>query len=32
MHTESFIPGKDAALESTIHTMQRKLAARIPSG
>ena len=25
---ESFIPGKDASLESTIHTMQQKLAAR----
>ncbi|HEY4317502.1 MAG TPA: 30S ribosomal protein S12 methylthiotransferase accessory factor YcaO [Herbaspirillum sp.] len=28
MHTESFIPGKDASLESTISTMQAKLAAR----
>lgn len=28
MQTESFIPGKDASLESTIRTMQRKLAAR----
>jgi len=28
MATETFIPGKDAALESTIHTMQQKLAAR----
>jgi ribosomal protein S12 methylthiotransferase accessory factor len=28
MQTESFIPGKDASLESTIHTMQHKLAAR----
>ncbi len=28
MHTESFIPGKDASLESTIATMQHKLAAR----
>jgi len=28
MHTESFIPGKDASLESTIATMQQKLAAR----
>jgi ribosomal protein S12 methylthiotransferase accessory factor len=28
MTTESFIPGKDASLESTITTMQRKLAAR----
>ena len=28
MQTESFIPGKDASLESTIDTMQRKLAAR----
>ena len=28
MQTESFIPGKDASLESTIATMQRKLAAR----
>ena len=28
MHTESFIPGKDASLESTITTMQHKLAAR----
>jgi ribosomal protein S12 methylthiotransferase accessory factor len=28
MPTESFIPGKDASLESTIHTMQQKLAAR----
>ena len=28
MQTESFIPGKDASLESTIHTMQQKLAAR----
>jgi ribosomal protein S12 methylthiotransferase accessory factor len=28
MQTESFIPGKDASLESTIHTMQNKLAAR----
>ncbi len=28
MHTESFIPGKDASLESTIGTMQAKLAAR----
>ncbi|MBC3933638.1 30S ribosomal protein S12 methylthiotransferase accessory factor YcaO [Undibacterium curvum] len=28
MHTESFIPGKDASLESTIATMQAKLAAR----
>jgi ribosomal protein S12 methylthiotransferase accessory factor len=28
MTTESFIPGKDASLESTIATMQRKLAAR----
>lgn len=27
MATESFIPGKDASLESTIHTMQQKLAA-----
>jgi ribosomal protein S12 methylthiotransferase accessory factor YcaO len=25
---ESFIPGKDASLESTIETMQKKLAAR----
>lgn len=28
MTTESFIPGKDASLESTIATMQQKLAAR----
>ncbi|MFT5534080.1 MAG: ribosomal protein S12 methylthiotransferase accessory factor [Candidatus Paceibacteria bacterium] len=28
MHTESFIPGKDASLESTIRTMQAKLAER----
>lgn len=28
MATESFIPGKDASLESTIHTMQQKLASR----
>jgi ribosomal protein S12 methylthiotransferase accessory factor len=28
MANESFIPGKDASLESTIHTMQQKLAAR----
>ncbi len=28
MKTESFIPGKDASLESTIATMQKKLAAR----
>ena len=28
MQTESFIPGKDASLESTISTMQAKLAAR----
>jgi ribosomal protein S12 methylthiotransferase accessory factor len=28
MHKESFIPGKDASLESTISTMQAKLAAR----
>ena len=28
MQTESFIPGKDASLESTIQTMQAKLAAR----
>ncbi len=28
MRTESFIPGKDASLESTIQTMQQKLAAR----
>ena len=28
MPNESFIPGKDASLESTIHTMQQKLAAR----
>ena len=28
MTTESFIPGKDASLESTIHTMQQQLAAR----
>ena len=28
MHTESFIPGKDASLESTISTMQAKLAER----
>ena len=28
MATESFIPGKDASLESTIHTMQQKLATR----
>jgi len=28
MKTESFIPGKDASLESTIATMQQKLAAR----
>ena len=28
MQTESFIPGKDASLESTIRTMQAKLAAR----
>ena len=28
MSTESFIPGKDASLESTIRTMQAKLAAR----
>lgn len=28
MQNESFIPGKDASLESTIATMQRKLAAR----
>ncbi len=27
MHTESFIPGKDASLESSIHTMQTKLSA-----
>jgi len=25
MHTENFIPGKDASLESTIHTLQAKL-------
>ena len=28
MQTESFIPGKDASLESTIRTMQQKLATR----
>jgi len=28
MRNESFIPGKDASLESTIATMQQKLAAR----
>ena len=28
MQKESFIPGKDASLESTISTMQAKLAAR----
>ena len=28
MQSESFIPGKDASLESTIQTMQQKLAAR----
>ncbi len=28
MQTETFIPGKDAALESTIETMQQKLASR----
>ncbi|TCT08577.1 30S ribosomal protein S12 methylthiotransferase accessory factor YcaO [Paralcaligenes ureilyticus] len=28
MQTQSFIPGKDASLESTIDTMQKKLAAR----
>ena len=28
MQTESFIPGKDASLESTIRTMQQKLAVR----
>ncbi len=28
MHTENFIPGKDASLESTINTMQAKLQAR----
>ena len=28
MQTESFIPGKDASLESTIDTMRQKLAAR----
>jgi len=28
MNSESFIPGKDASLESTIATMQKKLAAR----
>ncbi len=28
MQTESFIPGKDASLESTIDTMRKKLAAR----
>lgn len=28
MQTEHFIPGKDASLESTIETMQKKLAAR----
>ncbi|MDP2239015.1 MAG: YcaO-like family protein [Burkholderiales bacterium] len=28
MQTESFIPGKDASLESAIRTMQQKLAAR----
>ncbi|MEO6983790.1 MAG: 30S ribosomal protein S12 methylthiotransferase accessory factor YcaO [Paralcaligenes sp.] len=28
MQTESFIPGKDASLESTIDTMQKKLATR----
>lgn len=28
MQSESFIPGKDASLESTIRTMQEKLAAR----
>ena len=28
MQTESFIPGKDASLESTIRTMQAKLATR----
>jgi ribosomal protein S12 methylthiotransferase accessory factor len=28
MQTESFIPGKDASLESTIQTMQQKLATR----
>jgi YcaO-like protein with predicted kinase domain len=28
MQTESFIPGKDASLESTIATIQQKLAAR----
>ena len=27
MRNESFIPGKDASLESTIATMQQKLAA-----
>ena len=27
MHTENFIPGKDASLESTIDTMQAKLQA-----
>ena len=27
MHTQSFIPGKDASLESTIATLQGKLAA-----
>ncbi|MEN9398814.1 MAG: hypothetical protein RLZ81_3344, partial [Pseudomonadota bacterium] len=25
MHTENFIPGKDASLESTINTLQAKL-------
>ena len=28
MKNESFIPGKDASLESTIDTMRQKLAAR----
>ena len=28
MHTENFIPGKDASLESTINTMQARLQAR----
>lgn len=28
MQTESFIPGKDASLESTITTMQQKLSVR----
>ena len=28
MNTETFIPGKDLALETTIHTLQSKLAAR----